>query len=503
MTSIFVLGAGVNGLVAANLLARAGRTVTVLDSTAAIGAEARHDILVPGYVAPGILDRTERFSPTVAAALDLGAIPRGQGTMVLSVNPSGIGQLVPDGVGAEIGELAKDDRAAWRRHQEMHQRLAEVLRPLMESVPPSPLGQHSIGIGWIWKLARGYARLSRGERELLLRVPPAPLGDWLTEQFQSDAFCASLSWAGLEACFAAPASPGTAAVRMFHDVSDYGPVRGGAPKLLDILEGGCRSRGVSIRLGVKAKVIVSDGAVVAVDIDGERHKAAAVLSTLNPIHTLLDIVDGAQLAPSLERALRNVRQRGTTVRFDFALDNRFTLTDGNRPSRIRIAGGLKGIERAFDAAKYNVLPETPWMEVRIPSADPELSGFAPTDGDIVSVLVRYITASSVPNMDAVSTLRRSVVGHLNRLCPQFEECILAERYQGHESLAHEYGLTNGNLSHGEPGLDQLLSLRPIAQCGRFQTPIARLWLGGMGCHPGGGLTGLGGWLGANVVMQAL
>ena len=103
----------------------------------------------------------------------------------------------------------------------------------------------------------------------------------------------------------------------------------------------------------------------------------------------------------------------------------------------------------------------------------------------------------------MESLRGVVLSHLDTLCPGTASAIIDERFQGHELLDREYGLAAGNLSHVEPGLDQLLSLRPVAECGRYSTPVSGLTLGGMGCHPGGGLTGIPGWLGAKVLLQSL
>lgn len=503
MSAVVVLGAGVNGLVAANLLAKAGHKVILTDTASGIGGAARSDSISAGYVAPGILDRTEKFSVAVESALALGEFAREASRQVLSVDADGEGGYCPDGRGTETVGLDSNDTAAWQQHGELHSRLARVLRPLMESVPPSPLGQSSVGLRWLWNIAMGYKGLSTDERELLLRVPPAPLADWLHERFQTPYLKASLAWSGLEGTFAAPASPGTAAVRMFHDVLDTGRVVGGVFRLLELLEGGCQSRGVSIRTGLPHKVHVMNGRVHAVDIGGERHKVSAVLSTIDPVATLLEGLEGGQLTPSLERSLRNVRRRGTTVRIDFALDRLFTLSDERRCERIRVAGNLMDIERAFDACKYDELPEQPWLEIRVPSAAPDGSVYAPDGCDIVSVLVRYVSTGAINKPGAVQLLRNRILEQLDRLCPNTSKGVLVERFQDHDALECEYGLAAGNLSHVEPGLDQLLSLRPVAECGRYATPVEGLFIGGMGCHPGGGLTGIPGWLGAQTLLKHL
>ncbi len=53
-------------------------------------------------------------------------------------------------------------------------------------------------------------------------------------------------------------------------------------------------------------------------------------------------------------------------------------------------------------------------------------------------------------------------------------------------LEERFGLREGAPSQGELALDQILFMRPVAGWGRHATPIAGLYLGGAGTHPGPG-----------------
>lgn len=64
-----------------------------------------------------------------------------------------------------------------------------------------------------------------------------------------------------------------------------------------------------------------------------------------------------------------------------------------------------------------------------------------------------------------------------------------------------YGVTGGHIHHGEHALDQLL-VRPCPEAARYATPLAGLYLGGSGSHPGGGVTGAPGALAAKAVLAA-
>ena len=67
-------------------------------------------------------------------------------------------------------------------------------------------------------------------------------------------------------------------------------------------------------------------------------------------------------------------------------------------------------------------------------------------------------------------------------------------------LENEFGLTEGNLNHGEMTLDQFMFMRPTISSSQYRTPINNLFLCGPGTHPGGGLHGANGY---NAAMEIL
>ena len=56
-------------------------------------------------------------------------------------------------------------------------------------------------------------------------------------------------------------------------------------------------------------------------------------------------------------------------------------------------------------------------------------------------------------------------------------------------LERRFGITGGNIFHGEMSLDQMFVMRPVAGWARYRTPIRGLYLCGSGAHPGGGVMG--------------
>ena len=68
-------------------------------------------------------------------------------------------------------------------------------------------------------------------------------------------------------------------------------------------------------------------------------------------------------------------------------------------------------------------------------------------------------------------------------------------------LERRFGLTGGNIFHGEMSLDQMFVLRPLAGWAKYRTPIVGLYLCGSGAHPGGGVMGAPGHNAAREILK--
>jgi len=68
-------------------------------------------------------------------------------------------------------------------------------------------------------------------------------------------------------------------------------------------------------------------------------------------------------------------------------------------------------------------------------------------------------------------------------------------------LERTWGLTEGDMNHGQLILDQLLFMRPIPGWSDHRTPVDGLYLCGSGVHGGGGISGVAGRNAARRVLQ--
>ena len=85
--------------------------------------------------------------------------------------------------------------------------------------------------------------------------------------------------------------------------------------------------------------------------------------------------------------------------------------------------------------------------------------------------------------------------------PNFSSLIEFSHVLSPTDLETQFGLTEGNLNHGEMTLDQFMFMRPTITTAQYKTPIKNLYLCGSGTHPGGGLHGTNGLNAAQVLLK--
>ena len=97
----------------------------------------------------------------------------------------------------------------------------------------------------------------------------------------------------------------------------------------------------------------------------------------------------------------------------------------------------------------------------------------------------------------------AVVDTIAEYAPNIRQIILHRQVLTPLDLEREFGLTEGNIFHGELTLDQLFFLRPVPGWARYATPIRDLWMGGSATHPGGGIMGAPGRIAARRMLGAV
>jgi phytoene dehydrogenase-like protein len=488
---IVVIGAGHNGLVAALRLAQAGHRVTVVERREVVGGLAAGEEFHPGYRSNGVWHDTAGLRPSIVSALGLA----GHG---LEWRPRP--QLVVARPGRQTIRPSDSELASWRRAVG---ELRPFLARLQESPPPRMVLR---GAGDFLRLGLDGLALRRlGQRRgrELLRVLVMPVQDWLLEWFDDADLAGGLAAPALLGGFVGPRAPGTAGGLLLMESSAGREVAGGAAGLVAALAAAVGAvAGIDLRLGDEvASIDLGPAGVRGVCLSsGEEVPASAIVATCDPQTALLGLLPPGRLRLRDERDLSAYRCRGKVAKLHLALAGtpRFTGDDGAPAELVRL-GGLEELERASDAIKYGRLPQAPTLEVRLPSlADARL---APEGHQVASVLIDNVPHAPAGGWteELRQRLESSVMERLEAVAPGIGALVVGAELLTPADIESRYGVTGGHLFHGETALDQLLSLRPAICAGRYRTPIEGLYLGGGGSHPGGGISGLPGWLAAGTV----
>ncbi|MGQ0723182.1 MAG: phytoene desaturase family protein [Candidatus Eiseniibacteriota bacterium] len=504
---VLVIGAGVNGLVCAASLAKAGRRVVLLERSAHAGGLAAGGEFHPGYRSAGMHHDTSALRGEIVRALELE-----KHGLELAPGPGPVLVPEPDGPGFllhhEADETAKDlagrsgrDAEAFASYRAFFERIRPWADRLFREPPPDLLGG---GDGT--RIAREGWALRRLGADLmleLLRIGPMCVADWLDERFASPLLKGALAVPAVSGSFVGPWSPGTQANLVLHECSVARPPRRGAQALVDALVAAARASGVELRFGACVERIrVGAGGVVGVLLrGGETVDARIVAASCDPKTALLRLVEPGRLPLQAESRLAAYRANGTTAKVNLALSGE--LGFASRPDlaveSARIAGTLDDLERAFDPIKYGRFAESPALDVWVPTrANPS---WAPNGHHVVSILVHFAPLRLEGGWDDASRHRLgdAVVSSLARYAPGLPGRIVAREVLAPPDIESRWGTAGGHVHHGDHTLDQLL-IRPVPECARYATPIPGLFLAGRGSHPGVGMSGAPGAIAARVML---
>jgi len=93
------------------------------------------------------------------------------------------------------------------------------------------------------------------------------------------------------------------------------------------------------------------------------------------------------------------------------------------------------------------------------------------------------------------------VNTLAQYAPELPGLVVQRHVTTPLDWERDFSLTEGQIYHGQMGLDQLLFMRPVPGYANYRTPFEGLYLCGAGTHPGGGISGLPGYNAARAVMK--
>jgi phytoene dehydrogenase-like protein len=519
---IVIIGGGHNGLVAAFYLAKAGFKPLVVERRPQVGGAAISDEFHPGFRCSTLAHSSGPIRPDIVRAMQLekhGLRVITPETCVTALSPDGraLSLSQDENKAAQaIAAFSQKDAAKYPEFQKSLAKISKVIAEVLATTPPDL--DHPSG-GDLWSMLKtGRALRHLGKRDLyrVLRWGPMAVADLVAEYFETELLRAVVAARGIFGTFLGPWSAGSSLQLLIRAAGDAHPAgsaffaAGGMGSLTEAMASAAKAAGVEIR--TRAEVIeirVKDGAASGVLLaTGEEISATAVVSNADPKRTLLKLTDPTHLSPDFVQKLQHYRGNGTVAKINLALSALPTFTAlkngdaGALKGRLHIGHEIDYLERAFDESKYGNFSRQPYLEAAIPSlTDPTL---APDGQHVMSIYMQYAPYKLKGDWESQrSTLGQTVVQTLAQYAPNLPELILTHQIITPLDLEQVYGLTGGQIFHGDLALDQFFTMRPLLDWARYRTPIDNLYLCGSGTHPGAGLTGGSGANAAREILKAL
>ncbi len=516
-----VIGGGHNGLTTAAYLGRAGKKVLVLEKRYVLGGAAVTEEVFPGFKFSVCSYVVSLMKANVIRELKL---PRFgleilplESTFTPLENDYLIRTADSDQTYREIARHSLRDAEAYTRFGPLMGQIGMAVRPILETIAPNAIKPSVSDLFNTKKLLNHVKTLSSEQFEYLTKLMTMSSADFLDEWFEFEPLKATMSASGIIGTFMGPRSPGSAYVMLHHYMGDidgafrsWGFQRGGTGEISMAIARSAEHFGVEIKTEASVNnVIIKNNKAVGVALDnGDEYHSDLVISGLDPKQSFLKLVNENDLPDKFVKDIKNFRIRGSSGKVNLALDGlpNFTCLPGDGHhlrGAISISPSYDHLENAYDDAKYGNFSKKPFMDIILPSVlDPEM---APPGKHVMSCFVQYAPykINGGWNDKKREAFGDAVIDTLAQYAPNIKDIILHRQVLTPLDLESTFGLTEGNIFHGELTIQQLFSLRPAVGWTDYTTPIKNYYQCGSGTHPGGGITGSPGEMAAKKILGIL
>ena len=436
--------------------------------------------------------------PDIFADLDLGS----RGLSIYAKDPQMFVPL-PDGrhffvwrdparTREEVERIHPKDADGYERFGAWWEGAVGLLRPFVESSEPPSLLEverflRSKGRADVWEMA-------------IAGSAAANVESFFTAPEIAGAFASQ----GIIGTALGPREPGTAWVMAYHfmggelvgSTGTWAYVRGGMGSVTKAIASAAADLGVEMRLNSEVEeVLIDDGSVRGVRLaTGETIATAKVLSNADPLRTFRTLVPQGALSASTIRKVDDWHSPGSVVKVNLALSELpdFVSLPGTDPGpqhagTIEISPSVDYLHDAWLDSTRGECSSQPFMEVFIQSATD--ATLAPPGAHVLSAFTQWAPPSLTRQTWASMKPRayEAVMAVLASRAPNLPDAVLASEVLGPPDLEERFGLTGGNIFHGEITPDQSFGERFP-----YRTEIAGLYLCGSGASPGGGVMGAAG-----------
>lgn len=504
-----VIGSGHNGLIAAGYLARAGKSVLVLERRGVIGGATVTEEPWPGYRVSTCSYVCSLLLPEVIQDLDL----KRHGYDIRPLDPQYFVPF-PDGrylisyldgkkTRAQIRKFSARDARAYDAYWAMWDRIIARMRPLLRKPAPT----HA-------EIEQAFGG-PEGEEDWR-RLTQASVAELLDEFFESEEVKAPLCVGGVIGTNAGPRTPGTAYVKFHHILGSagghqgaWGYVRGGMGAVAEAIASSARAHGAEILTNAEvSRIEIRDGTARGVHLeDGREFEADVVLSNADPHRTYLGMVGEEHLPGDLVEGVRGMRTEGSVVKVLLGLSGLpdFDALPGAQAGpqhrgAIVINPSVDYLQRAWEDCAAGRPSERPFMEGYIQSATED--GLAPPGKHTMSLFCQYAPYKLAEGTweSQRGDIGANIIDTFAEYAPNLPDVVEHMEVLGPPDIEARIGITGGNIFHGEMLPDAMFANRPVPGYSGYSTPVGNLYLCGAGAWPGGAVFGAPG---RNCAMEVL
>lgn len=520
-----IIGAGHNGLVCANYLAKAGQKVLVLERRDVVGGAAVTEEIAPGFRASIFSYLMSLLHPRIIRELEL----KKHGLEVLPcsdmVSPLD-GEdyiLFSDNIAksqASFARFSKHDADIYPEFDRYLNEAANIVRKLLWETPVDPTKRDwrtfKDGASLLWRHRKVGRKMYR-----IVDMLTMSAYDFLREWFEDERVMAVLAYYASIGTFAGPKSPGSAYVIMHHIMGEHegaggwGFIKGGMGSITQALASSAREKGVDIVTGAPIREVrVQNGRATAVSTTkGETYAARTIISNASAKTLYLDLVGETHLPEEVVREIKGYRTFSTAFKMNIACERppqyrildrvrrEGTLGNFDYPTYMHIAPDIDYLERAYDDAKHGWYSTRPFITPVVPTmVDTTL---APPGKHVVNLFGGHApyTLKGGDWASEKENFRKTVFDTIEEYAPGFRDDVIEAQLLVAPDIENIVNLPQGHIFHGELSTDQLFFQRPVSGYADYRTPVKGLYICGSSMHPGGGVSGIPGFNAAREVMR--